>query len=49
MVAHDDREVKKNPLFRRCLSWIDRHPRVGWYLCIVATCNLLLNLIEVFH
>lgn len=53
MVAQPDPNVKseKKPrvLKDRLLSWVDSHPRVGWYLCFIATMNLLLNLLELFR
>ena len=61
MVAHQDPDVKSDEaprpppddsclgLRERLIRWIDCHPRTGWYLCIIATLNLLLNLLDLFH
>lgn len=31
------------------IDWIDTHPRTGWYLVLVVTIDLALNVLEVFH
>lgn len=31
------------------LRWIDAHPRTGWYVSLIVTLDLVLNLIDVFH
>jgi hypothetical protein len=41
-----ERNVK---LFDRFMDWVDCHPRTGWYICVVATMNLALNLIDAFN
>lgn len=33
---------------RRCMNWIDSHPRVGWYLVALSVLNLLLNTVDLF-
>jgi hypothetical protein len=30
----------------RCLDFVDQHPRLGWYIAILATLNFILNLID---
>lgn len=50
-MAHDDREVKsvRDKLNGSVLSFIDAHPRVGWYVAALTTLNTLLTLIGLFH
>ena len=38
--------VKYPHPFRALLVWIDCHPRTGWYLLVVASANLTLNLLD---
>lgn len=40
--------VKTN-LSRRCLDWIDAHPRTGWYNACVVTLILLMQIAESVH
>lgn len=32
---------------QRCIAWVDRHPRLGWYLAALGVLNLVLNLLQV--
>lgn len=45
-MARDSEDVKRPRFIGRCVDWIDRHPRTGWYLVVVATLNLLLNFFD---
>ena len=54
-MARDDRNVKSDPaginlaaLVDRCLTWVEHHPRTGWYIALLATANFFLNLIDAF-
>jgi hypothetical protein len=54
-MARDDRNVKSDPagtnlaaLIERCLTWIEYHPRTGWYIALLATLNFFLNLVDAF-
>jgi hypothetical protein len=48
-MTHKARNVKPHEtLWSRMLCWMDAHPRLGWWLVIVAHANLLLNLLDVF-
>jgi hypothetical protein len=31
------------------ILWIDHHPRTGWYVAVVVTLDLLLNILQVVH
>lgn len=33
-------------IWKDCLNFVDSHPRTGWYLCIVVTLNMLLQLLD---
>ena len=33
----------------KILSWIDAHPRTGWYICTIVTLDLLLDVLAFFH
>lgn len=33
----------------RFLDFIDRHPRVGWYIAACATLNVVLNVLDLLH
>lgn len=57
-MAQASRDVKSDPGHRsdgpvglrdRCLGFIDAHPRVGWYVAIISTLNVILNLVQIFH
>jgi hypothetical protein len=54
-MARDDRNVKSDPagakrgLVRDCLDFIDNHPRLGWYIALLATLNFGLNVLDLFH
>ncbi len=49
-MAPDKREVKQeNTWWSDLLEWADAHPRVGWWLMVMANLNLILNIIGVFH
>jgi hypothetical protein len=28
------------------MAWIEVHPRTGWYIAIMATLNVILNLLD---
>lgn len=43
----EDRDVKG--LGEKFLEWIDRHPRTGWYISAVATLNLIVSVVGLFH
>jgi hypothetical protein len=30
------------------LRWIDSHPRLGWYIAVVVTLNLVVTVLQVF-
>lgn len=32
----------------RTISWVDSHPRTGWYLMVLMTLNLLLSVVDLF-
>ena len=56
MMTHDDRHVKSDPagenkrgLVRDCLDFVDSHPRLGWYIALLATLNFGLNVLDLFH
>lgn len=49
----DERPVKgkkagRKPVFERCMSYIDRHPRLGWYVAFMSTINVLLTLAQIY-
>lgn len=53
-MAHDHRSRKEpagvnRGLKKRCLDFVDHHPRVGWYVAILATANFILNLIDLWQ
>lgn len=33
---------------RRINCWMDAHPRTGWYVALVSSLNVLLNLANLF-
>lgn len=33
----------------RLLSWIEAHPRTGWYIAAVSTLNLLVTISHLFQ
>lgn len=48
----DSSDVKQQPavtvkvtLRRRCLNWIEGHPRTGWYVTALLALNFLLDFI----
>lgn len=46
-VPQGDREHRT--LVQRCQDFVDRHPRTGWYIAIMATLNVILNILDLFH
>lgn len=53
-MTHDDEEVKRDcPEYPRYSpSWIrfvDRHPRIGWYICTLLFINYVMNLLQIIH
>ncbi len=52
MARNDDPHKESAGVFSRaglrCLLWIESHPRTGWYVAVMATLNLVLNLIDAF-
>lgn len=34
---------------RVCVAWIDKHPRLGWYLFALNFVNVVLNVVDLFH
>jgi hypothetical protein len=50
-MTHNDEEVKRDyPHYSP--SWIrfvDRHPRIGWYICTLLFINYLMNLLQIIH
>lgn len=47
--APDCEEPAPRNLLEAFLHWIDCHPRTGWYLVVVASLNLILNVLDLFH
>jgi hypothetical protein len=55
-MAQGSTPVKENPqghrenrtLAHRCLDFIEKHPRTGWYIAVMATLNVLLNLLQLY-
>jgi hypothetical protein len=33
----------------RCVAWIDKHPRLGWYLFALNFLNVVLNVLDLLH
>lgn len=50
MVAPNPPPVKPNrrERWQNCIAWIDRHPRLGWYLFLINFLNVVLNLLNLF-
>jgi hypothetical protein len=44
----EDAGTKPSGVVERCLWWLEAHPRTGWYIAIMATVNVILNLIDAF-
>lgn len=34
---------------KRCQDFIDAHPRTGWYVAVMVTINLLVNVLNLIH
>lgn len=34
---------------RHFLSWLDQHPRTGWYVAVIVTLDFILHLLESFN
>jgi hypothetical protein len=32
----------------KCLAYVEANPRLGWYIAVLATLNVILNLIDAF-
>ncbi len=39
-------EKGERGLVTRCIYWIESHPRTGWYIAVMATLNVILNLLD---
>lgn len=49
-MARDSSNVKRSERWLdQLLAWADSHPRMAWWLVIMAHVNLLLNIVGVFH
>jgi hypothetical protein len=31
---------------KKCVDWIDSHPRVGWYVALIVSADLVLHVVE---
>jgi hypothetical protein len=49
MVPQDCEEVKRRDGHAALISWIECHPRTGWYIAVLTTLNVVLNLLGLFH
>lgn len=38
----------KRRFHERCLDFIEKHPRLGWYIATIATFNMVLNILDLF-
>lgn len=34
---------------KETIQWIDFHPRTGWYVALVVTLNLMVNILSLLH
>jgi hypothetical protein len=52
-MTHFPHEVKEDcPTPRYSPRWVrfvDRHPRIGWYVCGLLTINYLIDLLQIIH
>lgn len=47
MIARLIRRVKA--WWQGCLDWLDTHPRTGWYIAVMVTANVVLNILDLLH
>ena len=43
-MAHLRRFV--NVIWKDCINFVDGHPRTGWYIVVVLTLNVVLNVLD---
>lgn len=48
-MARHDPDVKQESWWSDLLEWADAHPRVAWWLVLIAHLNLLLNVVGAFN
>lgn len=47
-ITQPNTQVKQRGILRQTIAWIDAHPRTGWYVAVMVTLNLLVNLVNLF-
>jgi hypothetical protein len=40
--------AKVKDIWTRMRNWVDTHPRTGWYIAMIVTGDLLLNILQLF-
>jgi hypothetical protein len=44
--SHDEQDTAAHRVANRCIEYVDEHPRMGWYIAVIATGNFILSVLD---